>query len=57
MEKAKGYDAALVESLVSEHGVTLTRPDKSAFMEVVAPLQVQLADELDLTAEYELLSK
>jgi tripartite ATP-independent transporter DctP family solute receptor len=57
VEMAKGYDAALVETLASEHGVTVSYPDKSAFMEVVAPLQAKLAADLDLEAEYELLKK
>ncbi|WP_116134042.1 TRAP transporter substrate-binding protein [Tropicimonas sp. IMCC34043] len=57
VEKAKDYDAALVESLQSEHGVKVTRPDKAPFIEVVAPIQVQLAEELDLTEEYELLKQ
>lgn len=57
VEKAKGYDAALVETLQSEHGVTVTRPDKAAFMEVLAPLQVELAEELDLSDEYALLKQ
>jgi tripartite ATP-independent transporter DctP family solute receptor len=57
VEKAKEYDAALVETLASEHGVTVSYPDKAAFMEVVAPLQAKLAADLDLEAEYELLKK
>lgn len=57
VEQAKGYDSALVETLQTEHGVTVTHPDKTAFMEVVAPMQVELAEELDLTEEYELLTQ
>lgn len=56
LEKAKGYDSALVETLQNEHGVKVTRPDKQAFMEVVEPIQTKLADDLDLVAEYELLA-
>ncbi|CAM5283475.1 Sialic acid-binding periplasmic protein SiaP [Frigidibacter albus] len=54
-EKAKQYDEELVETLQADHGVIVTRPDKNAFREVLAPLQVELAEELGLTAEYDLL--
>lgn len=57
VEKAKEYDAALVETLAKEHGVSVSYPDKEAFMSIVAPLQAELASELDLTEEYELLTK
>ncbi|QPM89707.1 TRAP transporter substrate-binding protein [Pseudooceanicola algae] len=57
VEQAKGYDAALVETLQTDHGVTVTRPDKQAFMEVLAPLQVELAESLDLATEYALLKQ
>ncbi len=57
VEKAKEYDAALVNKLETEHGVTVSYPDKAAFMKVVAPLQAKLAADLDLEAEYELLTK
>lgn len=57
VEKAKEYDAALVDTLTSEHGVTVSYPDKAAFMNVVAPLQAKLATDLELTEEYELLTK
>ncbi|WP_170122133.1 TRAP transporter substrate-binding protein DctP [Breoghania corrubedonensis] len=55
VEKAKEYDAKLVETLQSEHGVKVTHPDKAAFIETVAPLQIELAKELDLSDEYDLL--
>ncbi|MDQ0313622.1 TRAP transporter substrate-binding protein [Amorphus orientalis] len=55
VEKAKEYDGALVDRLVSDHGVELTRPEKEPFIEILAPLQVELAKELDLSEEYELL--
>ncbi|MBT9385949.1 TRAP transporter substrate-binding protein [Pseudooceanicola sp. CBS1P-1] len=55
VEKAKGYDAALVEDLQANHGVTVSRPDTQAFMEVLAPMQVGLAKDLDLSDEYALL--
>lgn len=57
VEKAKAYDAELVETLASEHGVTVTYPDKAAFMKVVAPLQAKLAQDLDLVKEYDLLKR
>ncbi|SNS25317.1 TRAP transporter substrate-binding protein [Tropicimonas sediminicola] len=57
VEKAKGYDDALVETLKTEHGVSVTIPDKAPFIEVVSPMQVQLAEELDLVEEYELLTE
>lgn len=55
VENAKGYDAALVETLESEHGVTVTRPDKQPFIDALAPLQVEMANELDLGDAYALL--
>ncbi|MFD0979084.1 TRAP transporter substrate-binding protein [Tropicimonas aquimaris] len=57
VEKAKGYDDALVETLKTEHGVSVTVPDKAPFIEVVSPMQVQLAEELDLVEEYKLLTE
>jgi TRAP-type transport system periplasmic protein len=55
LEMAKQYDAELVEMLQSEHGVDVFRPDTSVFREALSPIQVQLAEDLDLVAEYELL--
>jgi tripartite ATP-independent transporter DctP family solute receptor len=55
VEKSKEYDAALVETLQTQHGVTVSYPDKAAFLAQVAPMQTQLATELDLLAEYELV--
>ncbi|MEO3387952.1 TRAP transporter substrate-binding protein [Mesorhizobium sp. CAU 1741] len=55
LEKAKEYDAELVESLQSEHDVTVTRPDKEALMAVAEPIQAKLAADLDLVAEFELM--
>lgn len=57
VEKAKEYDSALVDKLVSEQGVKVSYPDKSAFMQVVAPLQEKLAEDLDLVDEYSLLTR
>lgn len=57
VEKAKEYDAALVETLQNDHGVSVTYPDKAAFMEILAPIQVELAEELGLSDEYALLKQ
>jgi len=55
MEKAKGYDGALVETLASEHGVTVTRPDLAGFQELLAPKQAELATDLGLDEELKLI--
>lgn len=55
IDMAKKYDAELVESLVADHGVKVTRPDKEEFIEVLRPVQEQLADQLGLAEEYKLL--
>ena len=55
IEKAKQYDDELVSELETEHGVTVTRPDVTAFQEVLAPKQAELAAELDLEEELELI--
>jgi len=55
VEKAKEYDSELVETLKAEHGVTVTMPDQSAFVAVLEPIQAELAQSLDLEAEYTLL--
>ncbi|WP_048646692.1 TRAP transporter substrate-binding protein [Nitratireductor soli] len=55
VEKAKQYDDELVEQLQSEHGVKVSRPDTAAFIEVLSPIQTELARELDLEAEYALV--
>ncbi|WP_319775245.1 TRAP transporter substrate-binding protein [Breoghania sp.] len=57
VEKAIAYDTSLVEKLANEHGVKVTRPDRAAFIEKIAPIQVELADELGLAEEYALLKK
>ncbi len=49
LEKAKGYDANLVKTLEKDHGVTVTRPDKSEFMAVLKPVQDKFAAEKKLT--------
>jgi len=53
--KAKGYDANLVDKLVKEHGVTVTRPDVKAFQAVLKPVQTDLAKELHLSEELKLI--
>lgn len=55
IEMAKTYDRELVETLQNEHDVQVTRPDKAAFIEKLAPLQVDLAKQMDLTEEYNLV--
>lgn len=55
LEKAKDYDANLVGTLESEHGVKVSRPDKAALMAVAQPIQAKLAADLDLVEEYELV--
>lgn len=55
IEKAKDYDAALVEELETDFGVTVTRPDVAAFQEVLAPKQAELAAELGLEEELALI--
>lgn len=55
VEKAKGYDGALVETLKTDHGVNVSIPDKALFIAELEPIQTDLAARLDLTAEYELL--
>jgi TRAP-type C4-dicarboxylate transport system substrate-binding protein len=55
VEKAIGYDGALVETLQTEHGVTVSRPDKAAFISALESIQTDLAARLDLQEEYDLL--
>jgi tripartite ATP-independent transporter DctP family solute receptor len=55
VEKAIGYDGALVETLQTEHGVTVSRPDKAAFVAALASIQTELAARLELQEEYDLL--
>lgn len=56
IDMAIKYDAELVESLVADHGVKVTRPDKEAFIEILRPIQEDLAAELGLAEEYRLLT-
>lgn len=55
VEMSKKYDNELVEFLETNHGVTVSRPDKAAFIALAAPRQQQLAADLNLVAEYQLL--
>ena len=55
IERAKQYDDELVSALETENGVTVTRPDVKAFQAVLAPKQAELAAELDLEEELELI--
>lgn len=54
-QKAKGYDANLVETLKTDHGVTVSQPDKAAFIARLEPIQMDLAARLSLEPEYKLL--
>jgi len=56
VEMAKQYDAELVETLKSEHGVTVTSPDVAAFKAVLVPVQSELIGELGLQAAYDALN-
>lgn len=47
--KAKEYEAAFVDSLQKDHGVTVTRPDAAEFRTVLKPVQQELAKEMNLT--------
>jgi len=50
VEKARQYESELVETLKSEHGVTITTPDVGEFKAALASIQVELARELNLQA-------
>ncbi|WP_211299390.1 TRAP transporter substrate-binding protein [Pukyongiella litopenaei] len=55
IDMAKKYDSELVDGLVSEHDVAVTRPDKQAFIAILEPVQEQLAQDLDLVEEYQII--
>ena len=55
IEKAKEYEAAFVESLQKENGVTVTRPDTAEFIAVLKPVQKKLAKDMDLTEVLDLI--
>lgn len=50
VEMAKKYESELVETLQSEHGVTVTTPDVEEFKTALEPVQAALAQELNLEA-------
>ncbi|OSP56768.1 TRAP transporter substrate-binding protein [Pseudoruegeria sp. SK021] len=54
-EKSKEYDMDLVETLKTDHGVTVSIPNKDAFIAKLEPIQTDLATRLDLINEYNLL--
>jgi len=56
IDMAKKYDAELVDSLAADHGVKVTRPDKQEFIAILRPVQEELARELDLETEYQLIT-
>ncbi len=53
--KGEEYDSTLLETLTTEHGVTVTDVDRNAFMEIVKPLHDDIAAELDATDLLEIL--
>ncbi len=55
VEKAIEYDSALVETLKTEHGVSVSEPDQAAFVALLEPIQIDLAERLGLMDEYTLL--
>lgn len=56
-EKGKGYDEDLVLQLENEHGVTVTRPDNATFAAAIDPVIGDLAAEMGVEAELELIRK
>ena len=48
IEMAQKYETELVETLKSDHGVTVTQPDVAEFRDALGPLQASLATELGL---------
>lgn len=55
LDKAKTYDADLVEELQAKNGVVVTRPDKAEIIAKLAPIQEKLAEQLSLMPELKLL--
>lgn len=55
IERARFYDGNLVETLKTEHGVTVTEPDVSEFRDRLVALQAELASELALDPALEAL--
>ncbi|TVQ39677.1 MAG: TRAP transporter substrate-binding protein [Geminicoccaceae bacterium] len=54
-EMGKVYDDELVVELQEQHGVTVTQPDPTPFMERLAPVQDALAAQMGLEAELALI--
>jgi tripartite ATP-independent transporter DctP family solute receptor len=47
--KAQEYEATFVKKLQQDHGVKVTHPDKSQFVDALKPTQAELAKEMKLT--------
>jgi TRAP-type transport system periplasmic protein len=56
IEQAKKYDGDLVQKLQADHGVNVTRPDKAPFIAKLKPAQADMAEQLNLTREYAILT-
>lgn len=56
IDMAIKYDAELVDSLIADHGVKVTHPDKQQFIDILRPVQEELAAELGLEEEYRLIT-
>lgn len=56
VDMARKYDGELVETLQSDHGVTVTTPDVAAFKEVLVPVQADLISELELEPAHDALN-
>lgn len=55
IERTLAYETAFVEELQSEHGVTVTRPDVAEFQAILAPVQAELAADLGLSEQLNLI--
>lgn len=53
--QTEAYEAAFVEELETEHGVTVTRPDVAEFQAILAPVQEDLAADLGLSEQLSLI--
>lgn len=49
------YDEEVLETLIEEHGVTVTESDIDSFMEVVMPLHDELAEDIDVVDILEMI--
>lgn len=54
-EMGKQYDEELVTQLETEHGVTVTRPDNATFAAAIEPILDELAADMAVEAELELI--